>query len=287
MSSVSLRDNHLFSSIVRLLDVGQRFYMRAVSYISPVEEVRTSFGTLMRCHSRDFVQRRIRFFKIFEHNLTYYTLNALRPGDYYLDIGANVGYFTLLAAKTVGSGGKVIAVEADPRTCEALRSNVALNGFSNVDIRNVAATEKRCQVDICPGEKHNSGSNSIAVSTSAGTVQGLPLREIAGADLSRITFIKIDVEGAETPILQAILDSLAELPTNLIVAAEVSPKSSKYIDLFAEAGFEVSAMQNIYTIDYYLTRSYLSRYGEADNVHIIPISHYDDKYTDYVFSRKS
>jgi hypothetical protein len=95
------------------------------------------------------------------------------------------------------------------------------------------------------------------------------------------------VEGAEAPLLQAILDSLAELPRDLIIAAEVSENSSHYIDLFAKAGFDVSAMQNIYTIDYYLIRSYLSKYGEDDEVHLIPVEQYDPKYTDYVFRRTS
>ena len=102
-------------------------YARASWLISPFDECRTVFGAIMRCNTRDFVQRRVRFFGIFEHNLTYYTIAALREGDLYVDIGANVGYFTLLASHLVGKSGKVLSVEADPVTFEELLKNLELN----------------------------------------------------------------------------------------------------------------------------------------------------------------
>ncbi|MGO9937502.1 MAG: FkbM family methyltransferase [Terracidiphilus sp.] len=231
------------------------------------------------------MQRRIRFFQIFEHNLTYYTIDKLREGDIYVDIGANVGYFSLLASRCVGNSGEVISVEADPMTFAALKTNLELNGCRNVSARNIAATATNCKIEITRCDPYNSGANTIRVGTGEGSVDGFPFRDIVGDKIRQVNFIKIDIEGSEEPILSAIFEALSDLPENLIVASEVSPESADHVARFAAAGFRVYAMQNIYSIDYYLIRSYLRRFGEDRTVHLTPVSHYDQKYRDYVFER--
>ena len=59
-------------------------------------------------------------------------LDNLRPGDTVIDVGANVGYYTLLAARKVGPRGKVVAFEPDPESFSFLKRNVKANGFTNV-----------------------------------------------------------------------------------------------------------------------------------------------------------
>jgi FkbM family methyltransferase len=279
-------DKHpLFSISIVLCDLLQRVFMRLWGYVWPVKDCRTVFGAVIRCRSRDYVQRRIRFFGVFEHNLTYYTMDRLREGDIYLDIGANIGYFTLLASRCVGDAGKVIAVEADPATFAALKDNLERNGCHNVVPCNVAATAKVCKVTIEPGHAHNSGSNRIVVGQGTGTIDGLPLRDIAGGDLSRVRFIKIDIEGSEEPVLREMLGLLPELPEDLIIAAEISPASAGYVARFVAAGFRSYAIQNVYAIDYYLIRSYLRRFHEDQSVHVIPVERHDLRYSDYIFER--
>jgi FkbM family methyltransferase len=277
--------NPIFAHSVRALDVLQRAYMRAFGYLSPIKDCRTVFGAVVHCNARDFVQRRIRFFEIFEHNLTYYTINKLREGDIYLDIGANIGYFSLLASRCVGSSGRVIAVEADPVTFTSLKKNLELNNCRNVLASNVAATGTACKIGIRRSDPYNLGSNAIAVGTGADDIEGLPLRDIVGDDLSRVRFIKIDIEGSEAPILSAILEALPDLQDDLIVATEISHSSADQVARFAAAGFRAYAMQNIYTIDYYLIRSYLRRYIEDKSVHMVPVNCFDERYRDYVFER--
>jgi hypothetical protein len=104
-------------------------------------------------------------------------------------------------------------------------------------------------------------------------------------DISRVRFVKIDIEGSEAPVLSAILEALPELPDDLIVASEVSPTSAEYVEHFTNAGFRAYAMQNVYTIDYYLIRSYLRRFREDKSVHRVPVRRFDQNYTDYVFER--
>lgn len=277
--------NPIFARSVRTLDVLQRAYMRALGYVSPIRNSRTVFDSIVRCDSRDFVQRRIRFFEVFEHNLTYYTMDRLRDGDLYVDIGANIGYFSLLASRCVGDRGRVISVEADPITFSALVSNLELNNCRNVSARNVAATATACKIGITRSDPHNSGSNAITVGTGSGSVEGLPFRDLVGDDLGRVRFIKIDIEGSEAPVLSSILDALPELPDDLIVATEISPTSADHVARFAASGFRAYGIQNVYTIDYYLIRSYLRRFGEDRSVQLFPVSGYDQKYRDYIFER--
>ncbi len=275
----------LFARSVRALDVLQRAYMRAFAYISPVKDCRTVFGSMVRCNARDFLQRRIRFFQIFEHNLTYYSMERLREGDVYVDIGANIGYFSLLASRCVGNQGQVISVEADPVTFAALKKNLELNVCRNVSARNIAATATACKISITRSDPYNSGCNAITVGTSASGIEGLPFRDIVGEDLGRVRFIKIDIEGSEEPILNAILEALPDLRDDLIVASEVSPTSAEHVERFVAAGFRAYAMQNVYTIDYYLIRSYLRRFREDKVVHMVPVSQFDQNYRDYIFER--
>jgi len=276
----------VFVVAIQGLDILQRLYMRLVGYINPVKNCRTVFGATMRCDSRDFVQRRIRFFQIFEHNLTYFTLQRLREGDVYVDIGANVGYFSLLASRCVGNTGKVISVEADPLTFAKLVRNLDLNDCRNVTPCNIAAVAVACRVGIIRSDSHNCGSSVITVGAGKGDVEGLPLRDILGDDLGRASFIKIDIEGSEAPILSAILEAMDELPHNLTVAAEIGSASAEILARFVASGFSVYAVPNIYTIDYYLVRSYLSQCGEEGMVRRLPVSCYDPTYRDYIIERR-
>lgn len=275
----------IFSTAVQVLDVLQRVYMRVITSVGPETRSSTAFGSILQCNSHDFVQRRIRFFGIFEHNLTYYSLGKIKKGDIYLDIGANVGYFTLLASQCVGLEGKVISIEADPKTFEKLLYNIKINSCQNVYARNVAATATSCYVNIERTEPNNSGSNSIVIGSDKNGIQGVPFKEIVADDIKRVRFIKIDIEGSEAPILNAIIDSLSELPDDLVIASEISPLSAEYIALFLKSGFRVYAIQNIYTIDYYLMRAYLRRYNEDNVVHKIEITQYNPMYRDYIFER--
>jgi FkbM family methyltransferase len=275
---------NFFYFIVKSMDVFQRIYMRLYTILSPSSETCTVFDARMLCNSRDFVQRRIRFFGIFEHNLTHFTLSKLKQGDGYADVGANVGYYSLLASKKVGDNGVVVAVEADPVTFTRLQTNLSLNNAGNVRALNVAATAEPCTISIRKGTKHNAGSNAVAID-AAGSIQGLPLKTILGEDIGKINFIKIDIEGSEGPVLRSILDNLHRFPARLIIASEVSDGSSAFVQRFIKAGFKAYAMSNIYTIDFYLIRSYLRRIGDPSTFDIVQTDRFLPGQNDYVFER--
>ncbi len=274
----------IFNAAVLTLDVLQRVFMRVFSMVSPSEEVATVFGARMFCESRDFVQRRVRFFRIFEHNLTYYTLSRLRPGDGYADIGANVGYYSLLASRSVGEAGFVVAVEAAPSTFAKLQTNLALNPTANVHPIHAAATADFCTISIQANDPANIGMNTVVID-AAGEVSGRPLMDLLAGRAARTHFIKIDVEGSERPLLVDILANLAAFPDRLTIAAEVSENSTDLVEAFAAAGFRAYVSEPIYTIDYYLMRHYLAWRGHPASYSLTEVSAYVDGQPDYIFER--
>lgn len=213
-----------------------RLYMRTLSLVHPNRTGRTLFGHRLSCDIRDFIQRRIYFFGVYEPNLTQLMINMLQPGDTFVDVGANVGYFSLLASALVGNSGRGIAIEASPQTFRALKSNLDQNGIRNVRAINLAATGQTCRVQVQRLDARNSGKN-VVKADRLGDVNGEALTQILGSDIADANFIKIDIEGSEGPVLQDILDNLTRFPPRLVVVAEMTESSAHFVRLFRKCRF--------------------------------------------------
>ncbi|SRR5579875_623238 len=277
----------LFCALIDAYDLLFRVYMRLHGYLRPVREGKTFFGAKVSCNIRDFIQRRIYFFNIYEPNLTYFFINTLRTGDLVVDVGANIGYFSLLASKLVGPSGKVISIEAAPQTFDLLRWNLERNACANVEALNVAATLNETTVEIVQRDVHNIGSNEIQISAGPkpGGVAGRPVSAIMGGEISRVRLIKIDIEGSEAPVLEDIIAHIAEFPQRLTIVVEITENSAKYVEAFRQAGFQIAGLPNNYAIGYFLVRRYLRRSDEDTFSVTVPKNNYSPKYRDYVFTR--
>ena len=92
--------------------------------------VATRWGAKMLVDTRDaMVAPWLVLDGLWESHVTAWLQQTLRPGQVFVDVGANVGYFTLLGGSLVGPAGSVVAVEAHPRLAELLRRNVIMNGY--------------------------------------------------------------------------------------------------------------------------------------------------------------
>ncbi|MBW4518147.1 MAG: FkbM family methyltransferase [Scytolyngbya sp. HA4215-MV1] len=280
--------NQLFNRLVNAIDIAMRVYMRMSGYLQPIRTGKTFFGADLQCDIRDFIQRRIFFFSIYEPNLTYFIQQNLRAGDTFVDLGANIGYFSMLASQQVGTSGKVIAIEAAPDTFAQLRSNLERNGCHNVVCLNVAATKEPCWVDILCQDSKNIGCNQVTVVTQAeGKVPGKPILDILGDHAATTHFIKIDIEGAEEAVLEQIFLNLDRFPEQLTIVAEIKGASHRYLEHFRQAGFAISALPNTYRIGYLLVRHYLKQFHEAAFTVTLPVDQYSPDYTDYIFRRST
>ena len=102
----------------------------------------TSFGAKISCNLNDMVARFIFLFRIWEPSITSVVQKTLKEGDVFVDAGANIGYYTLLASKLVGDTGRVISIEALPEIFKRLESNVVSNCAKNVRLVNIAVANE-------------------------------------------------------------------------------------------------------------------------------------------------
>ena len=139
----------------------------------------------------------------------------LKKDSTVIDIGANIGYFTLLAAQ---GAEKVIAIEPESMNANDLRANVELNGFSNVEIMKVAASNKSgiSQLNVSAGE---SGEHSLIVPKSRkyANTQEVKLVTIDDLYIRNISLIKIDTEGHEYEVIEGAIKTLQKYYPPLII----------------------------------------------------------------------
>ena len=134
----------------------------------------------------------------YEPNVLPQFLGSLKEGDHVLDVGANVGIYSLLAARRVGADGVVYAIEPIAKNVRSLCAGIVANGFQNVSVLPVAASDKRSAIAVL---RHSDSSNGIVdsnVSASASTeyVPTQRLDELL-AGIRRLDVVKIDIEGHE------------------------------------------------------------------------------------------
>ncbi len=134
----------------------------------------------------------------YEPNILPVFLKSLRQGDCVLDVGANIGIFTLLAAKGVGADGRVYAFEPIARNVRSICAGIIGNGFANISLVPVAASDKAGAVSMHPTDNSSNGIVDVRVSTP-GEADMAPMNRIdfVLCGIERLDVIKIDIEGFE------------------------------------------------------------------------------------------
>jgi hypothetical protein len=105
-----------------------------------------------------YISECIRRFGIWEPTETEYLLDNLGPGDTFVDIGANIGYFSVIAADLVEKEGRVYAFEPDDKNFALLEANLNLNGAANARAVNAAVSNVSCKATLY-GHGHNLGAH--------------------------------------------------------------------------------------------------------------------------------
>jgi FkbM family methyltransferase len=183
-------------------------------------------GANIRGITSDYIHRRIFYYGVWEPSVTE-RLSVLRPGDVFVDIGANIGYFTLLAAARVGPGGRVIAVESTPSIFSALVRNVELNSFRNIRCVNAAASAAPGRVTAYRCLDANLGGSNITgdgIVQAEGEVDALPVDQILSDDeRCRVRLMKIDVEGVEEDVCRGMARTIRDGLSELELLVEINP----------------------------------------------------------------
>lgn len=135
----------------------------------------------------------------------------LQPGMHAIDIGAHVGYHTLLLSRLVGETGRVVAIEAAPENYTLLRRNLGSNRATNVTALNVAASDQEGEA-LLEVDHRNLGAHHLVSERHDGetvAVTAQRIDEVAGDLDLRPDFLKMDIEGAEVAAIRGMSTILA------------------------------------------------------------------------------
>ena len=194
----------------------------------------------------------------YEPGATDIVLDSLGEGDVFVDIGANSGYFTVLAALSVGARGRVFAFEPNPPVRLQLKRHIDLNGVADrVTVSGLALTDEdndhaRLFVSCWP---ENDGIASLTPGEDTLARGGLredafiPVRAstfdtwLQSAPLTRIDLMKIDVEGAEARVLSGMSATFERLRPRRIICE--TPLASDAVRILRDRGYRVSMVDEI------------------------------------------
>jgi FkbM family methyltransferase len=267
------------------LSLFKRFEWRNFNYTK-----RTKFGALMGGRAADVVQGYIYYFGIWEPNLTAFISSRLKrnPERTFVDVGANVGYFSLLAASHL-SNGNVVAIEAFPSIFKKLEANINLNNYKNIRLLPWAVTDEKRDILMFHGGEGNEG----ATTSVAGKFESEPIKVTGNSlpnlltkdEIRNIKLIKIDVEGAEYSVVIGMVELIKSLPCDAEVVMEITPSAysnGQLVEIF-------SIFKAAQFLPYFLENPYEPEYYIQNSQPVLPTLLHDlpTKQTDVVFSKIS
>ncbi len=174
-------------------------------------------------------------FKFMETHERY--IEALRDGDVVVEVGACTGEYTIPAAKKVGIGGKIFAIEADPLGCECIKKNAELHGLNNIEIISAAVSDcsgKHVVLDI-----PNNLTGGLLKSDEKSGLQTITLDELL--EDVRVDVLKLTVNGHEPEILRGTAVCL----NNVRSVSFQSVYHQSIIDFLVARGFTVERLDDV------------------------------------------
>ena len=175
-------------------------------------------GYSFQCDLRDTISREVCFTGRYEPQETALIRSILRPGMSFVDVGANWGYFTLLAASLVGPSGRVLSLEPDPRLFSILQQNIARSSLSQVTALELAAAGESGSLTLA-GYTERGGNYGISriVPTSVESENSFQVESdsldhiLEERGMFSVDLMKMDIEGAEVFAIPGLEDSLTKM----------------------------------------------------------------------------
>lgn len=245
----------------------QKFILFAYRIVSSTGILSTAWGQWLADGVYSFYKR------IFEPGIEHLSF-LVQPGTSIVDVGANVGFFTLKFAKWVSDGGRVIAIEPEPANLDALNRAISRSGTTIIDVIQAAAAEKEGELYLSlnpmnPAD-HRLAERGIPV--KAVTIDGL----MQARGWPSVSLIKIDVQGAEPRTLAGAKETISRF--NPAIFIEIDDEALR------EAGFSADSLIESLRLQGY------KMYGAEKGAVGIPLSNdeamakcKDIGYADFVF----
>ncbi len=225
-----------------------------------VVEVDTPIGSFVLDRKDELVRPAIEAAKSWDYDVATLIEKSLKPGMRFLDVGANLGYFTVLGSRLVGASGSVVSVEPDPNNLQLLRANIWRNGCSNVRVLPIAADSRRGHVSLVIFPE---GGAATEVTRNPSRYE--PDSRVEVEDIGRIMaptaplddlivppidVIKMDTQFTEHEVIEGLRETIAASP-NLLIISEFGPEEirRRHLDPVAiltrwtELGFDIKVLK--------------------------------------------
>ena len=185
-----------------------------------------------RCHGiwyeldlRDFVARNI-FLNTYDNWEVRFVRRMLSPGSIVVDVGANIGFYSLICSKLIGEAGRVYAFEPATAAADQLVRNIRLNGAQNITLIRSALGSHCGTAAMLSASGTNTGKTQIAASFGAGSQQ-VPITTLDSfvdqRELTSLDFLKVDIEGFEMEFLTGAKHSIGRFRPVILI--ELNPKA--------------------------------------------------------------
>jgi len=152
-------------------------------------------------------------------------LQLLRNAADFIDVGANIGWYTLVAARALAERGHVHSFEPDPAHVAKLSANVAVNRLANVTVNELALSDRTGTATLHLNTLNRGDNSLLPLSTREGSaiVKLGRLDDYPGLSRERPIVIKIDVQGTEIDVLAGARKLLDSHPREIVLLCEISP----------------------------------------------------------------
>lgn len=229
-------------------------------------------GASMELDGSDIIARTILVTGTWEPNVSPVVTGLLARGDTFVDVGANIGFYTMLAAPIVGPEGRVVSIEPASAAYSSLTRNLALNGFTGVEALRLAVSDAAGQAPLyLSPDQGNPASTTLSTEPLSRRSDGRPLETaddcetemvevrtlaevLADVPTDRPIVCKIDVEGLERQALDGLAPLVANGFDELAIAIELTPAWSGdgtvgwFSDFVAAHGLDLYEMPNGYDV---------------------------------------
>lgn len=167
----------------------------------------------------DFIPLSLYYLGTFEDYCLSFAKACAPKGATVLDVGANIGLYTVELANSVGPMGRVISIEAMPRHAQSVRRNLGLNGLDNAEVVQVAVGDHHGEVTL--GLPPGGNQGMFSVGASGGETATVPLRLLDDIlqekGVSSLALIKMDIEGSEMAALQGATKTLRQFKPAILI----------------------------------------------------------------------
>jgi FkbM family methyltransferase len=190
----------------------------------------TRYGAMIFPPNDQYVGRSLSLYGEFSTGETRVFEQLIQPGWTVLDVGANVGAFTLAFARFVGHTGEVLAFEPQRVIFQMLCANVAMNEYFNVKCFHTALGNAERVISM-PSLNYKGELNFGGITVEMGGKEGVELKRLDSFSLAAANFIKLDVEGHEREALLGAEQTIARFRPLLYIENDRRDKSAALIEL--------------------------------------------------------